>query len=699
MDLPQEQNFSNSNKPKRGWLANFLLSVKIKFKKRFAHKTHGNFDRAKADKKLIYSLAPSKIPNRQQFKQLKKFLAPKENLIVKSLIAVIVISVVFIGWNFYQSHLQMAPAKGGEYSEGLVGTPKYINPLYSFSDVDSDLSYLIFSHLFKYDGQGNLNKDLVEDYSVSEDGKTYTVTLIKSAKWHNNEKLTADDVVFTFQAIKNPDFRSPWLNVFGGVEIEKIDEYSFKMILAEPYAGFLELLTFGILPEKLWMNINPENANLAELNLKPIGSGPYKFKALLKNKAGSIKEYSLEANKGYYQHEPYIEELHFKFYPDFISLVEGLNSHEVDGISYLPLDKKSDVIAQNSLNFHHFSLPQVTALFFNEEKNAVLESQELREALALAIDKNKLVEDIFGQEASVINGPVLPGSFAYNDQLPDYGFDIDKAKGLLEEAGWGLQEISSADISQAEEQAERIEIALAIDNEIKDKKNQTKDKKKSETKEGEEDEEDEEKIDEEVFEVKGLKQLQSLASSTPLVVEGSWRYKEKDNNRTYLILTLTVVDNSRNYEVAEALQAAWQKLGIRSIINSVSASEIQAKIIKPKDFEILLYGQTLGFDPDPFAYWHSQEELNITDYDNSAVDKLLEDSRVILDQEKRAEKYREFQKIIHDEIPAIFLYSPNYIYPQSKKIKGLITFSILDPKHRFSNIIDWHIKVKNKLVF
>ncbi len=684
MDLPQEQNFSNLNKPKRSWLADFLLSVKIKFKKRLAHKTNGDFDRAKADKKLIYSLASSKIPNRRQFKQLRKFLTPKENLIVKVLITIIVISIVFIGWNFYQSHLQMAPAKGGEYSEGLVGTPKYINPLYSFSDVDSDLSYLIFSHLFKYDGQGNLNKDLVEDYNVSEDGKIYTITLIKSARWHNNEKLTADDVVFTFQAIKNPDFRSPWLNVFGGVEIEKIDEYSFKMVLVEPYAGFLELLTFGILPEKLWMNINPENANLAELNLKPIGSGPYKFKALLKNKAGSIKEYSLEVNKGYYQHEPYIGELHFKFYPDFISLVEGLNGDEVDGISYLPFDKKSDVIAQNSLNFHYFSLPQVTALFFNEEKNAVLESQELREALSLAIDKNKLVEDIFGQEASLIKGPVLPGSFAYNDQLPDYGFDIDKAKELLEEAGWGLQEISSEDISQAKEQTERIEIALVIDNEVE---------------KIDEEVEDEEKIDEEVFEVKGLEQLQFLASSTSLIVEGSWRYKEKDNNRTYLILTLTVVDNPRDYEVAEALQAAWQKLGIRSIINSVSASEIQAKIIKPKDFEVLLYGQTLGFDPDPFAYWHSQEELNITDYDNSVVDKLLEDSRVILDQKKRAEKYCEFQKIIHDDIPAIFLYSPNYIYPQSKKIKGLTTFSILEPKHRFSNIIDWHIKVKNKLVF
>jgi peptide/nickel transport system substrate-binding protein len=126
-------------------------------------------------------------------------------------------------------------------------------------------------------------------------------------------------------------------------------------------------------------------------------------------------------------------------------------------------------------------------------------------------------------------------------------------------------------------------------------------------------------------------------------------------------------------------------------------------VIKPRKFSALLYSLMIGSDPDSYAFWHSsqisQSGLNLASYSNEKVDKLLEDARLTNDLNVRIQKYGEFQKIISDDLPVIFLYSPLYIYPQNKRIKGVETFNISAPSLRFANITQWYIKAAKKIVW
>jgi ABC-type transport system substrate-binding protein len=693
----QDKKFETKDKTQSNW-ASFYLTFKIKLKKFFLKNNIFNkkknadkeLDYKQVNKKLIYNLAPSKIPSFKQLKHVKKFLSSKEKRWINILTFLIIISVFLLAWGFYQNNLEIVPNFGGDYSEGLVGAPKYINPLYAFSDVDSDLSFLIYSSLFKYNGNGELEYDLIEDYEIQESGRIYVLNLRDDVYFHDGEKLTANDVVFTINAIKNPDFRSPLRSVFSGVNVEKQGKYTIKLSLNEAYAGFEELLTFGILSERIWLNINPENANLAEQNIMPVGSGPYKFDSLSKSKEGDIKEYHLVANKDYYKNAPYIEELNFKFYQDFNSLNTALNNDEVEGISYISSVNKKDIIAQNSINFHNLFIPQITAIFFNQDNNDILKSLNFRKALALSMDKNDILNTVFGDAVREINTPILPESFACNHDIDAYAYNIDKAIELLEEDDLFIQEIKQEDIDRMKEQEE--EILKQAESEENKENSDIDNESKNEDDENEQEQEQEIKIE-------GYDKLKALSESAGLSLAGKWLYKEKsDGERDYQILSITIADNQADKELANKLSEAWGKVGLRTIVNIVSNENIQSQVIKPREFEILIYGQALSFDPDPYAYWHSGQELNIVNYNNDKVDSLLEEARVLLNQEERIERYLEFQKIIHEEIPAIFLYSPLYIYPQNKKIKGFDTESILKPKHRFSDINNWYIKVKSKFV-
>lgn len=410
------------------------------------------------NQQLVYTLAPSKIPNQRQLQHLKKFLNPKENLIIKICVLVILINAIFLAWRFYNKHLVLSPASGGEYSEGVVGYPKTINPLYASNrDVDSDLSYLIYSRLFSYDSQGRLRPDLAANMELSPDGKEYTVKLKEGVKWHDHESLDADDVIFTFALIQDPEFRSALRSSLDGVSIEKIDDLTVKFILPQSYAAFANSLTFGILPEHVWSNVGPSAATVSELNLKPIGSGPFKFQSLSKNKNGRIKEYRLERNDDYYDRPPYLENIVFEFFPDINELVSAFNDGQVDGLSYIPLEFRKELLAQNSLVFHELKLPKIKAIFLNQAQNKSLANAKIRQALLQGIDRQALISDIFGDSAWVLNGPIPVSSPFYKPDLNVPEYNSETAANLLKEAltvttvsGRGAKKTSSTEVGSLE---------------------------------------------------------------------------------------------------------------------------------------------------------------------------------------------------------------------------------------------------------
>ncbi len=616
------------------------------------------------DKKMVYSLSNSKIPNLTQIKHIKRFLTKKEKLIIRIASFVILINLVFLSFNFIKNNLVIVPSEGGIYVEGVVGSPKHINPLYaSISDIDSDLSNLVFSSLFKYDENGNLIEDLVDSYKIV-DGLEYIIWIKNDVKWHKTGKnLTIDDILFTFNAIKNQEYESPLRNNFVGVKIEKINEESFKFVLTEKYTPFLNLLTFGILSQDQWSQINAEGASLAEANLKPIGSGPYQFKKLFKDKSGNIRSYLLEVNKDYYGKKPYLEEIHFKFFVNFIEAVNALNEDTIDGVSYLPPENRDDVLARDSINFHNLTLPQIKTVFFNQDKNEAFKNLQTRKALTYAISKEGIVKDVLNEEVKIAHGPIADNNFSYNSELEKYEYNQERSKELLKEAGW-------IDFVVTEE-----DIQLISDKEIGTST--------------------EEKITEE----DRYRQLLGV---------GNWLVK-KDNEEkifSYFIVNFTTVDDEESIKVAEAIKKYWEQIGVKTNINIIPSSQIQTDVISTRQFEVLLFGQLLSRDPDLYAFWHSSQVgengLNIANYANADVDKILEEGRAMSEEteeesEKRIKKYKEFQRLLNSDIPAIFLYSPTYTYIQAKNIKGFNVNNIYSPSHRFNNINDWYIKTKKKL--
>lgn len=614
-------------------LAIKFQSLKLQFKKKSSQRKLKNFHQH--DQKLVQMLASNKkIPSSKQLKYISEYLTKTEHLIIRLLSGIIVIAAVSLLINIYWTHSELLPKDGGSYTEGLVGSPRYVNPLFAqANDVDLDLTSLVFSGLFKYTDQG-LDKDLAEDYQISEDQKVYTIQLRQDVKWHDGESFNADDILFTFNRINDTKTKTPLYFNFKGSSIERIDDFTIRFILNEPFAPFLESLSVGILPEHLWSNTQPENMTLAEYNLKPIGTGPYKFKSLIKSKTGEIKSFNLERNKDFYSGVPHIQDITFKFNQSFEAAVEALNNKTVEGISYLPKEIRARIINNRNLNFHLLQLPQYTATFFNYRENPVLKDVAIRKILSHAVDKEKIVNEILNAEAQIIDGPILPNTLGYTEDFVKFPYNPAHAKNELEKAEWKLADYS-------------------VKTETKNENGET------------------------------------------VTTEEEYAFQVRKKGERYLEFNLTTVNQPETVKIAKELQKNWQQIGAKINLVIVEPNKIQ-EVIKNRSYEILLYSQILGYDPDPYPFWHSGQStypgLNLTSLNNPSIDTLLDEARKTTDEVKRAEKYTEFQKLMAESVPAIFLFNTTYTYPQNKKIKGFSSERIILPSNRFNQISDWYIK-------
>lgn len=629
------------------------------------------------DKKLVYSLSKTKIPGWRQMHHLKRVLSKKESRVINFLIFFIILNLAFIGFNFGRSHLKAVPVAGGQYSEGLIGAPARINPLYeSLNDADSDISRLIYSSLFKYGENGELVKDLADDYQISADGTTYTIKIKNDVRWHHGEKLSADDIVFTFAAIKNPAYNSPLRFSFEGVEITKQDDRTVVFKLSEKYAPFLGLLTFGILPEGLWDQISPESASLAKLNLEPIGSGPYEFKSLSKDKSGNIKIFNLTVNKNYYGQKPYLKEISFKFYGDQTEAISALNNNDVDGLNYLPKENKNDLIARNSLNFHQLNLPRIKAVFFNQEKNKFLKEVKTRQALAYSSPRNEIIDKALSGSARPVTGPILPDNFAYDSAVEKFDFNLDKAAALLAEAGWKKEIITKEEIDSLQAKQKKATTSKDVLT-------------------------DEEKIKIDLGEGTWLSREIKQAVSKTTTKTTTKQVPAPTPKKEYLTIKLTIIDNDEDAAIAEIIKENWEKLGVKTEIEPIPSKEIQTGTIKPRAYEALLFSQQVGNDPDAYVFWHSSQAgaggLNLSNYKSEEADKMLEEGRTTVNANERIADYKKFQEIIATDTPAVFLFSPYYTYVQNKKIKGFAVKSIATPSDRFADVSRWYTKTGERL--
>ena len=201
----------------------------------------------------------------------------------------------------------------------------------------------------KYNEEGKLVPDLARSYEISDDGLNYTIYLKENAKWQDGAPVTTDDVAFTIQTAQNPDYGSLQRINWQGVDIEAVDRYTIILKLKNKYAQFLNNLTLNILPRHIWQDVKPVNFALSDFNLKPISSGPYKFKKLKKDSTGRIKSYELESNNNFYDGRPYIDNIELKFYDSENEMVDEYNKNSIKSMAFVSANNVKRLNSRNDL--------------------------------------------------------------------------------------------------------------------------------------------------------------------------------------------------------------------------------------------------------------------------------------------------------------------------------------------------------------
>lgn len=374
----------------------------------------------------------------QKLRSLWENATAREKSALVALLLTCAVSLTLSITSYISRHTILIPESGGVYREAAVGQPRYLNPiLSSASDLDLDITRLVYSSLFKLNQRLELENDLAESYEVSSDQKTYTVRLKTGITWHDDTPFTADDVVFTIRSIQTPDYASPLQSSFQGVEVEKVDDSTVKFTLQQPYALFLNNLTVGIAPQHVWESVPPKNVSLTEQVLKPVGTGPFKFAEITtRRKTGDITNLKLVRNDNYYLDKPYLDEMLFMFYPTHEEATQALISNQVDGVGFLPLQLADSFKWRASYNIQHLLIPQYFALFFNQNKNDVLADAGIRSSLALATDRDEIVKDALREEADALQLPIPPGIFDFSERFQTPTYNPEAAKQNLEDAGW-----------------------------------------------------------------------------------------------------------------------------------------------------------------------------------------------------------------------------------------------------------------------
>lgn len=531
---------------------------------------------------------------------IPKILSNKERYLILTFALIILGSVISIPFTAFYHYTMGVPNNGGSFTEGMVGEPRLINPLLSQSnDADRDLVSLIYSGLMKYNEEGKLIPDLAKSYEVSSDGLNYTIYLRENAFWHDTEPVTAEDVVFTVQTAQNPDYGSQQRVNWQGVEIDKINDYTIIFKLKERYAQFVNNFTIRILPKHAWQDIKPINFGLSELNLKPIGSGPYKFAKLKKDTLGRVREYELEAGQKFYLGRTYIDSIRFKFFDSEDAIIDAYNKNSIENISFVSGPNLKKIKFKRRLNVHELKMPRYFGVFFNQDQSKELADKNIRLALNHATDKNELLSKILEGKGESVVSPMVGNILNINNDVKTYPHDPDQANKLLN--------------------GKKIDLKLTT-------------------------------------------------STWPELVA-----------------------------VANTLKEQWAKVGVNIEVELLPTPELQ-RAIKERNYQMLLFGEILTLDPDPFTLWHSSQKrdpgLNLALYSNKTADILLEKARKILNPLERAQKYDEFQKLVVEDAPAVFLYNSYYIYGQTKDIRGFESKVISMPSDRFANIERWYMETK-----
>jgi len=488
------------------------------------------------------------------------------------------------------------PKRGGKLSEGIVGTPRFINPVLATNSQDETLTSLVFAGLTKIDETNTAVLDMASSIDKNENGLTYTVTLKDNLYFHDGQKVTTDDILFTIALIQNPNLKSPLRLKWEGVKVEKLSNSKILFTLRQEYPLFERSLSLGILPKHIWKNLSIEEIPLSDQNIHAIGSGPYIIEST-EQVSGIPRVFNLKEYKHYSLGRPYTEGITIHSYQNEKLLEQAFTAKEIQNFAVVSHTNMKDLSA-NDIQKNTMTLPQTFSIFFNPNKASFLADKDIRKALDITLHKEALVHSLFAD-----------GAVAATSHSP-----------FLERKG------------------------------------------------------------EEVTE-----------DPRDLIRKSAYM---KRNASSTLHITLTIGDSDDNRQLANAIKEKWGALGVLTTIQIFEFSDLNIRVIKPRDFEAVLSGTLIEDESGLYAFWHSSQRaypgLNIANYASSKMDENLEALRIESDEARRAELVNLIEDELRDETPAIFLYHPKLLYFSKKPLITSFPSHGINESSRFSGIQKWY---------
>lgn len=335
------------------------------------------------------------------------------------------------------------PTYGGVLTIAGESEPGNLNTIIWPTTSDTNVTHMIYNCLVVPNENLEMVGDLAKSWTVSEDGKTYTFKLNENIKWHDGTPFTAEDIEFTFTTMAHPEYdagstsrvmpivgaeayRNGEADKIEGINV--IDEHTISFTTGEPYAPFLASLYIGIVPKHILKDVSPAEWAKHESNRAPIGTGPFKF---VKWESGQYIE--LEGNKDYFKGAPKLDGIIYRF-GDANTMLSAFMSNEID-IAPIPI---AEVESVKSLDFAQINLQNTLSVYYVgfNLRNDYFKEEKIRQALAYAVNKELIVQSIFGEYGAVEHDVFPSVHWSHSPNVTEFNYDPEKAATLLEEAGF-----------------------------------------------------------------------------------------------------------------------------------------------------------------------------------------------------------------------------------------------------------------------
>lgn len=520
------------------------------------------------------------------------------------------------------------------YREGVVGRPGSITPITARSRSERTLVGLVFSGLVRLGPADTLEPDLAESWTTDDTGKAWTFRLRDGATWHDGTPVTAEDVVFTIDALRSPDAAGAMSASWAEVEAVAIDDRTVRLTLQTPVAGFLAAMTQPLLPAHLLAGVPFADLGADAFATQPVGSGPFALLELDDEQAVLVPAAMVEARvepepSGLLdpfgtpaplptssRPVPYIERFVVRFFDDAASLATALESGEVDAATGLPADVAGVLASLDEVEALQYPTTTLSSVLLDlRPSHPELADARVRRALLAAIDRDTLVESVLGGNGSRADALVPPTSWAFDAEAAGtVKHDPKKAAELLREAGW----------------------------------------KKS---------------------------------------DGAWTAPRGKEPYRVEMLTVPADANPRLAATAEAVRDAWTKLGLKVDVVSVPGAEM-AQRLREGSFTAAVVDVATGLEPDLYPLLASSQVRtsgsNLSGFQDPTLDPLLENARAPGTPEERTAAWKALLAGLAERQPILPLAWPDEV-ALVRGVEGMGSRLIADPGDRFWDVLGWRL--------